>query len=635
MLRKTILAVLMMACLSLAGSALADNVTFDYEPLSTMYGSPVGDVPGDYMFSEYGADLYITDFFSAGTPYFNFARIDAAFTGPSIFFGNLQIININNVDVIFDFSSPGDVEFDYLNLGGSVNLQVNGYGAVMEGPSLAALAGVVAPGVTMTVTSSPMGGGVTGHVTLTGPVGKLRVGGQEFYLDDVLCHNGYAPGPGPCDFEVDHQSLAMGATWGSATNVPGDLIFIEDGIPVLLDVIHYSTGSGFNLCRVDPTPDASFGFDRVMNLNNIANRYDISALGITTSSVTFEYLDYGGDENIQVNGATWYVGDLATLPATVAPGVTMNVMTYAVPGGLRGEVTLTGDVQNLLVAGQEFYIDNICVSKDSSSTCVDVSDNETQPLGAAWGPAYGQSPGDIIFIENGIAVGVDVFDTGSGLQFNEASIGTAFCPIGSGNALFLNNICATYDFTPFSPVQEVSFEYCDGAGVENLFIDGLLYIGDIEALPAGYFPGVTASVTVNAGAGYYYGTVTLTGDIKTMWIGGQQFAIDDVCVIPGGASPVPIVPHKVARLDEAFPNPFNPRTTLSFRLAREGHVQLSIVDLRGRRVATLVDEARPAGEYKTVWNGTDDKGARVSSGMYFVMLKSGGEVQTRKISLLK
>ena len=218
MLRKTILAASMMLCLSLAGNALADNVTFDYEPLSTMYGSPVGDVPGDYMFSEYGADLYITDFLSGGTPYFNFARIDVAFTGPSIFFGSGQIINISNVGVIFDFSSPGDVEFDYLNLGGSVNLQVNGYGVVMEGPSLAALAGVVAPGVTMTVTTAPMGGGVTGHVTLTGPVDKLRLGGQEFYLDDVLCRNGYAPGPGPCDFEVDHQSLAVGKTSSSTTN---------------------------------------------------------------------------------------------------------------------------------------------------------------------------------------------------------------------------------------------------------------------------------------------------------------------------------------------------------------------------------------------------------------------------------
>ncbi len=637
MFPKKILAGLLMICLGLAVNALADNVTFDFEPLGTMYGNPVGDVPGDFMFTDYGTDLYITDFINGGTPYFNFARIDGPFTGPSIFFGNNQILNTNNVGVIFAFSSPGDVEFDYLLLGGPVNLQVNGAGVVLEAPDLPYLAGVVAPGVSMTVTTTPVSGGVIGHVVLTGPVDKLRLGGQEFYLDDVVCHNGYAPGLGPCDFIVDNQSLTLGKTWSATTNAPGDVIFNESGIPVSLDLIHYGTGSGFNSCQVVTTPDATFGFDQVMNLNNIANRFDIGALGIPVAGVSFEYLDYGGTENLQVNGATWYVGDMTTLPTAVAPGVAMSVVTYAVAGGgIRGEVTLTGDVQNLLLAGQEFYWDNLCVVKASpGTTCNIVSDNESPAFGAAWGAAYGQVPGDLIFNENAIQVGLEVFDTGSGIMFNEASIGTAFCPIGSGQALFLNNICATYDLSPFNPIQQVSFDYCDGAGVENLWVDGVMYFGDIETLPAGFFAGVTATVTVNAGPGYQYGTVTLVGDVHTMGIGGQQFAIDDVCVIPASASDVPRQVHAMAQLEDAFPNPFNPRTTMRFSLAVDAHVRLSVVDLRGRRVATLVNEDRAAGSYQTIWNGTDDSGNQVASGMYFVMLESGDVVRTRKISLLK
>ena len=637
--RKIALTSLLLACLFMAGSALADLVTFDYEPLGTLYGSPVGNVPGDYIFSEYGADLYVTDFISGGAPFFNVARIDPAMAGPSIWFGSGQILSVNNIDIIFQFSSAGDVVFDYLDLGGNVNLQVNGAGAVLVAPDLPSLTGLVAPGVTLNVTTTPVPGGHMGHATLTGPVSTLRLGGQEFYLEDVTCNNGYLPGTGPCDFLVDHESLGAGMNWGSATNIPGDLIFTEDGIPVLIDVITYTLGgTGFNYCQVTPTPDPGFGYNLVMNLNNVANIYDIAALATPVSQVTFEFLDYGGEENLQVNGAALQVGEMSAMPAAIAPGVTFAVTTASVPGGIRGKVTLTGDVQKLLVAGQEFYIDNICVTKGGGgggTNCNIVSDNESQPFGMAWGGAYGSVPGTFIFNENGIEVGLEQFDDGYGIQFQEARIDNAFCPIGSGQAMMLNNICAMYDFSAFSPVQEVSFDYCDGAGIENLWIDGNLYVGDIEVLPAGFFPGVTASVTVNSGPGYQYGTVTLVGDIQRMWVGGQQFAIDDVCVIPLGLSPVPVVGNRKATLDEVFPNPFNPRTTLSFSLAREGSVRLSIVDLRGRRVATLVDGTRTAGAHQVVWDGADDHGAQVPSGVYFVMLEVGDVVQTRKISLLK
>ena len=89
-------------------------------------------------------------------------------------------------------------------------------------------------------------------------------------------------------------------------------------------------------------------------------------------------------------------------------------------------------------------------------------------------------------------------------------------------------------------------------------------------------------------------------------------------------------------LGEAYPNPFNPSTTVRFAVpAAGGDVRLAIFDIRGRLVRTLVRGHRDGGMHTAVWNGTDDKGARVSSGMYFVILETGGGVQTRKISLLK
>lgn len=83
------------------------------------------------------------------------------------------------------------------------------------------------------------------------------------------------------------------------------------------------------------------------------------------------------------------------------------------------------------------------------------------------------------------------------------------------------------------------------------------------------------------------------------------------------------------------PNPFNPATEISFAVPRAGHVTLKIFDLAGRTVRTLVDGRREAGSHAVMWRGEDDAGARAPSGTYFYRLEAGGEVFTRKMTLLK
>ena len=623
---------LLFSLLAGVAPAGADTVTFDGEPLNMLYGAPAGQVPGDFMFNEGGVDLWITEFLIGGSPYFNYAQIDPAFTGPSIFFGNNQIIEISNVGVIFEFSSPGCFTFEYLDMGGSVNLQVNGYGAVLEGADLPSLAGTIAPGVTMSVSVTPMAGGHRGLVTLTGPVSSLRLGGQEFWVDNIFSTTPVEE----CDYEVDHQSLIPGMSWGAGSgNSPGDYIFTEDGIPVFVDRIDWGGGSyGFFDCEVQVPGIPNFGYDRVMNLNNIANVYDIGSLGITTAKVTFEFVDFGGTENLQVNGAMVHVGDMAAMPVAVAPGVTFSVATYSTGGGIGGIVTLQGNVHRLLVAGQEFMIDNVCVVEaGSQGECDLLSDNETLPPGMAWGGPYGNSPGEFIFNEAGINAFLEVFDYGSGTAFNALTVGIPWCPVGSGQALQLNNICILYDLDPVAPVSKVTFDFCKGGGMENLGVNGVRYVGNIEDIPAGFFPGQT--VTVNwVNSGDIHGTVTVTGDIHRLLIGGQEFCIDDLCVYQG-VSAVPRMIDSDLALGPNYPNPFNPSTTISFSLADAGRITLSIVDLKGRRVATLVDDVQPAGDHSVVWNGREDSGRQAASGMYFVTLQSGDRVVTRKIALLK
>ncbi|MBU1677026.1 hypothetical protein KKA85_14755 [bacterium] len=94
-------------------------------------------------------------------------------------------------------------------------------------------------------------------------------------------------------------------------------------------------------------------------------------------------------------------------------------------------------------------------------------------------------------------------------------------------------------------------------------------------------------------------------------------------------------PVAVTCLASVQPNPFNPRTTIAYELARETAVDLSIFDVQGSLVRTLVRASLPAGPHAAVWDGTDDHGQHVASDVYLVRLRAGDADQMRKIVLLK
>ncbi|MBD3221452.1 T9SS type A sorting domain-containing protein [bacterium] len=84
-----------------------------------------------------------------------------------------------------------------------------------------------------------------------------------------------------------------------------------------------------------------------------------------------------------------------------------------------------------------------------------------------------------------------------------------------------------------------------------------------------------------------------------------------------------------------YPNPFNPATRLVFTTPRSGVVTVELYDVAGRRVRTLVDEVRPAGRHEVLWNGADDAGRALSSGVYFARMRADGFEQTRKMTLVR
>ncbi|MBN1465678.1 T9SS type A sorting domain-containing protein [candidate division KSB1 bacterium] len=88
-------------------------------------------------------------------------------------------------------------------------------------------------------------------------------------------------------------------------------------------------------------------------------------------------------------------------------------------------------------------------------------------------------------------------------------------------------------------------------------------------------------------------------------------------------------------LGQNYPNPFNPSTTIEYGLPQAALVTLSIYDVNGRRIITLVDERQERGWHRAHWHAVNSSGQRVSSGVYLVKLKAGQFVDTKKIMLMK
>ncbi len=141
------------------------------------------------------------------------------------------------------------------------------------------------------------------------------------------------------------------------------------------------------------------------------------------------------------------------------------------------------------------------------------------------------------------------------------------------------------------------------------------------------------------------GSVTVIDSLAVTWPGGQSLemtnvAVDQLLVLVEEyeeiVSNVPAEPAlRSFRLEQAYPNPFNPMTTIKFSVPENQKVSLRIYDLAGRLVKILVDEYRETGDYEAVWRGRDNSDRQVAAGVYFARLNSGRFTQSRSVTLVK
>ncbi len=159
------------------------------------------------------------------------------------------------------------------------------------------------------------------------------------------------------------------------------------------------------------------------------------------------------------------------------------------------------------------------------------------------------------------------------------------------------------------------------------------------SIDGGYtYPYTLASNTANDGsAGITVPSApTMDGRIKVKAVGNVFFDLGNYDITISSLVAVPgDLPEKAFALRGNHPNPFNPHTSIGFDLYRDGPVKLSIFDLSGRKLRTLVDADLSAGEHTVTWDGKDAVGNELPSGIYLSRIEGAGGADQDKLALIR
>ncbi len=132
------------------------------------------------------------------------------------------------------------------------------------------------------------------------------------------------------------------------------------------------------------------------------------------------------------------------------------------------------------------------------------------------------------------------------------------------------------------------------------------------------------------GDSYIAGVSALYGTEETAII-NLEFLYDPVGIEEEIINPSSLIPYL-----SNYPNPFNPETKIAFNLIESGRIKLEVFNIKGQKVKTLIDAYSSEGQFIAIWNGKDDNGKRVSSGIYMYQLKVDGKaIASKKCLLLK
>ncbi|MDY0324943.1 MAG: C25 family cysteine peptidase [Candidatus Cloacimonadaceae bacterium] len=162
----------------------------------------------------------------------------------------------------------------------------------------------------------------------------------------------------------------------------------------------------------------------------------------------------------------------------------------------------------------------------------------------------------------------------------------------------------------------------------------LSYMG--EALPNDHVYEIASGVTNVYTISYVAGDVVQNiSDEITIMTNDNDLPVITIPIILDAVANSDLINPAITALNSNFPNPFNPSTSIRFSLKEAGPVKLNIYNLKGQLVKSLLDSDMSAGNHQIVWNGKDERGAAVSSGIYLYRMESNNFKATNKMMLMK
>ena len=214
---------------------------------------------------------------------------------------------------------------------------------------------------------------------------------------------------------------------------------------------------------------------------------------------------------------------------------------------------------------------------------------------------------------------VTMYINGISMMSNQTTIPAGAVAENSGYDLMLGNSAdLTKSFVGVIDELRVWNVFRDQAEIQEVLLEYL----------NGYEPGLISYYKLNEGYGEFVLDEVSNIDFplcNTRWAQGFFLA--------PAHSEIVLSPEKPNL--SAYPNPFNPSTTIELSLINNEKIELSIYNILGQKITTLVDEKLDRGTHQIVWNGTDEYGKKLTSGLYLYKMKSSSYQLTKKIILLK
>ncbi len=467
----------------------------------------------------YGLPVHVAGFeWTDGTMYYDgYARVD----GGGLAGGTGYEMLINNVNLDFQFGGPVDnLELLFGEYGGNVNVAVNWEHRNVQ--NLSELHNDIIGGVHVEVINGF--GADTGLIRLTGQANLIDmfvIGGQEFWIDH-LCYTEENYEPMGCEDPVtDFDDLVWMDTY-----YVGD-VFWTYGLEIQPEGYLFPDGtitySGF--ARVD-NQNLAGGSGLDLNLNNINLNFQFPTL---VDSLELLFGEYGGNINLALNYEHRNVDNWADLHGQVIGGVFVEILNgFGNDAGLIKLTGVTQAIEQFVIGGQEFWIDDLCyvtAGNEEPFGCeFPVSDFEDLPLFSEY------YVGDV-FMTYGIPVYPAGFEWSDGTPTFDGytRVGHSGYAGGSGQEMEINNI--NLDFQFGGPVDNLELLFGEYGGNVNLSVNyEHRNVENMAELNGDIVGGVLVEV-VN-GFGNDTGILRLTGQMNpiTMFVvGGQEFAIDDLC----------------------------------------------------------------------------------------------------------